>query len=91
MRAFVIWYISWVQRERFYSMNGFRVEATDNFGFDNLLHPSQGRRCYRLDPDRLVVQTDTEKRRFAVLYCVSQGQSDFVINIYIIVLLHVLI
>lgn len=83
MGALVIWYISWIQREWFCSVNGFGVEAANNFGLDDLLRPSQGRRCYRLNPDRLVIQIDTEKGRFAMFHCVSQGQSGLAMSNYI--------
>jgi len=74
--AFVIWHILRVQGERFRPMNGFRVEATDNFRFENLLRSSQGRWCHGLDPNRFVIRINTEKRCFTMLHCISQRQSS---------------
>jgi len=81
MSALVIWHILRVQGKRFRPMNGFRIEAADNFGLENLLRPSQDRRCHGLDPDRFVVRLDIKKRRFPMFYCVSQRHSSvFAIN-----------
>lgn len=72
MSALIVRHVLQEQGERLRPMNGFRVEATDDFGFKNLLRPSQGRRRNGLDPNRLVIQINAEKRRLAMLHCVSQ-------------------
>lgn len=71
MGTLVIWYVLRIQRKWFCSVNGFGIEAANNFGLGDLLRPSQSRRCYRLNPDRLVIRIDTEKRRFAMFHGVS--------------------